>query len=291
MAIILPPNSTGSTLETRTIGGRDRQLVGVGEPIRPVPSRGTSGRIIYKEDGRNVRPGVWNDGLGWVMSDSDITLNGLPSLRLDTGGNSNGGTANPNRTAIISGVVAKRRIHDNYAGRWGVESWFRMTSLNLASNTLLSQSIYNRNGTQAHHFRVWLDPNGNNQPMVGRILDGAATATANGTTPTVSSGAATYTAVVTSTGQNGAGSHTYDPPSGRLDLSGGWHYCKMVVDFATLKYVSLQLDSQVVDLSAYSADVTDSTGFAGMHHSWEFSGGTTSRRYVNIANIVGTLED
>lgn len=291
MTIILPPNSTGTTLETRTLGGRDRQLIGVGEPIRLTPSRGTSGRVIYKEDGRGIRPGVWNDGLGWAMSDCDITLNNLPSIRLDTGGNTNAGAVNPLRTAITSGVVAKRRLHDNYTGKWGVEFWFRMTSLNLTTNSLLSHSIYNRNGTQAHHFRVWLDPNGNNQPMVARILDGSATAAANGGTPTLSSGPATYTSALTSSAQNGAGSHSYDPATGRLDLAGGWHFCKMVVDFATLKYVSLQLDSQVVDLSAYNADVTDTTGFAGMHHSWEFSAGTSTRRYVNIANIIGTLED
>lgn len=259
-------------------------------PHRQTPSRGTTGWIVYTEDGRALVPGLWNDGLGWVGSDCDIQLNGVPSLRLDTGGKSNGGATSPSRTAITAGVVAKRRIHDNYAGRWGVEFWFRMTSLNLTSNALFSHSIYNRNGSQAHHFRVWLDPNGNNQPMVARILNGEATEAANDPTPHNGAGPAVYEAVLTSTLQNGAGSHTYDPATGRLDRAGGWHYCKMVVDFATGKYVSLQLDSNVADLSMYRADVTDTTGFAGMHHSWEFSASTGTRRFVNIAGIVGTLE-
>lgn len=288
MAIQLPPNSTGTVLETRALSGRDRQIVGIGEPIRPAPSRGTSGRVLYGEAFRYIRPGLWNDGVGWVMRDCDIPFNDRPTCRLDTGGQSNGGAANPGRTAITTGVVAKRRIHDGYRGRFGVEAWVRFTSLNLTTNTLLSMSIYNRNGTQAHHGRVWLDPAGNNVPMHGRILDGTAS---NALSGTVGSGTAVYADVVTSVSQNGAGSHTYDPPSGRLDLVGGWHFVKLVVDFVTLKYVSLQLDAEVVDVSTYNMDVTDTTGFAGMHHSFEFSAGTTTRRFVNVANMIGTVEE
>jgi hypothetical protein len=290
MAIQLPPNSpVGPVLETRTYDGAERQVVAVGEPLRQAPTRAYGKRVLYVEDFRAVQPGLWNDGVGWAARDCDIMFNGRPTLRLDTGGQSNGGATNPNRTAITSGVVMKRRLHDGYRHRFGVEVWFRMTSLNLTSNTLFSLSIYNRNGTQAHHGRLWLDPNGNNQPMVGRILDGAAT---NALSGAVSSGTAVYTAVTTSVLQNGAGSHAWDVPSGRLDRAGGWHWVKMVVDFATNKYVSVQLDGEAaVDLSGYSLDVTDTTGFAGMHHSLEFSASTATRRFVNVANMIGTLED
>lgn len=289
MAIQLPPNSTGTVLDTRTYSGADRQIVAVGEPVRSAPTRAVGRRILYVEDFCAVMPGLWNDGVGWAARDTDILFNGKPTLRLDTGGQVNGTQPNPLRTAITSGVVVKRRIHDGYRHRFGVEGWFRMSSLNLTSNTLFSMSIYNRNGTQAHHGRVWLDPNGNNQPLVARILDGAATNAVSGTN---SAGAATYTAVSTSVLQNGAGSHTYDVPSGRLDRAGGWHWVKLVVDFATLKYVSVQLDGEsVVDLSSYSLDVTDTTGFAGMHHSFEFSASTSTRRFVNVANMIGTVED
>lgn len=290
MAVQLPPNSTGSIVDTRTTSlGKERELVGVVEPPRPAPTRTAGGHVIYVEDFRAIQPGLWNDGVGWSARDCDIMLNGKPTLRIDTGGNSNGGATNPGRTAITTGVVTKRRILDGYRHKFGVEFWFRLTGLNLTSNALFSASIYNRNGTQAHHGRVWLDPNGNNQPLVARILDGAASNTLSGTN---GSGTAVYTAVVTSVLQNGGGTHNYDLPSGRLDRAGGWHWCKLVVDFVNLKYVSIQLDGEsVIDLSAYSLDVTDTTGFAGMHHSFEFSASTTTRRFLNVANMIGTLED
>lgn len=286
----LPLNSTGAIVDTRTTpAGKERELVGVVEPLRPAPTRSSTGQVLYVEDFRAVEPGMWNDGVGWSARDCDIMLNGRPTLRLDTGGNSNGGPANPGRTAITTGVVTKRRIHDGYRHRFGMEFWFRMTSLNLTSNVLFSASIYNRNGTQAHHGRVWLDPNGNNVPMVARILDGAAS---NALSGTVGAGTAVYTAAVTSVNQNGAGTHTWDVPSGRLDRAGGWHWCKLVVDFVTLRYVSIQLDGEApVDLSGYLLDITDTTGFAGMHHSFEFSASTGTRRFVNVANVIGTLED
>lgn len=287
--IQLPPNSTGSFIDTRTEAGKERQIIGVGEPVRSAPTRATGQRILYVEDFCAVQPGLWNDGVGWAGSDFDITFNGKPTLRIDTGGNSNGGATSPSRTAITSGVVVKRRIHDGYRHRFGMEFWFRMTSLNLTSNTLFSASIYNRDGASAHHGRVWLDPNGNNQPLVARILDGAATNTLSGTN---GASAAVYTVASTSVSQNGAGSHTYDVPSGRLDRAGGWHWCKLVVDFTSLKYVSIQLDGETaVDLSAYNLDVTTTSGFAGMHHSFEFSASTSTRRYVNVANVIGTVED
>jgi hypothetical protein len=288
MTIQLPPNSTGTVIESATYGTADRQIVAVREPVRDVPTRATGKRLLNVEDFCAIQPGFWNDGLGWAGRDCDIMFNGKPSLRLDTNAQS-ASNSNPNRTAITSGVVTKRRIHDGYRHKFGMEMWFRMSSLNLTSNTFLSMSVYNRNGAQATHGRVWLDPNGNNQPMVARILDGAATAAISGTT---SSGTAVYTAVSTSVLQNGAGSHTYDVPSGRLDRAGGWHWVKLVVDFVTGKYVSIQFDGEnVVDLSAYNLDVTDSTGFAGMHHSVEFSATTATRRFVNVANVIGTIED
>lgn len=262
-------------------------MIAVGEPLRPAPTRGRSGRILLVEDFSSVLPGIWNDGVGFVESDCDITFGGLPTLLLDTNGQSTGAMTNPGRTAATSGVVIKRRIHDGYRSIVGVEAWFRLTSLNNTSNSKLSMSIYNRDGTNAHHFRVWLDPNGNNTPMHGRILDGLATNTVSGTN---GSGAATYADVITSVSQNGGGSHLYDLPSGREDRAGGWHYAKMVVNFATLRYVSLQLDAETVDISGYLADITASTGMAGMHMSFEFSGQTTTPRYINIANMVATLE-
>lgn len=258
-------------------------------PTRSAPMRSTGGTLLYVEDFAAVQPGVWNDGLGSASRDCDIMFDGKPTLRLDPQGQTNGSATNPGRTANTGGVVVKRRIHDGFRHRFGMEFWFRFSSINLTSNTLLSASIYNRDGTNAYHARIWLDPNGNNQPMLAKVLDGAATNTASGTNP---AGAATYTSVSTSVVQNGAGSHTFEPKSGRLDRAGGWHWCKFVVDFVTLKYVSIQLDGEaLVDLSGYNIDTTTSAGFAGMHHSFEFSASTsTAPRFISIANMVGTLE-
>lgn len=251
-------------------------------------SRFASGNVIFVEDFRSPAVSFWNDGVGSSTRDCDITFAGLPSLRLDAQGNTNGGATNPGRTAITTGVVAKRRIHDGFTGRFGVECWFRLTSLNLTSNTMISMSLYNRDGTNAYHSRVWLNPNGNNQPMLAQILDGAATNALSGTN---GSGTAVYTTVATSVLQNGGGSHTFDPPTGRLDRAGGWHYCKMICDMVNKKYVSLQIDGQApVDLSAYQMDTTTSTGFAGMHFSLEFSASTSTARFANFAQIVGTAE-
>lgn len=48
MSVQLPPNSTGSVIETRTVAGRERQLVALAEPPRPAPTRtgaGLPGRV------------------------------------------------------------------------------------------------------------------------------------------------------------------------------------------------------------------------------------------------------
>lgn len=254
-----------------------------------VYSRYNSGDILFIEDFRTPSIGFWNDALGSATRDTDITLGGLPSLRLDPQGQANAGMTNPGRTAVTAGVVAKRRIHDNFTGNIGMEAWFRFTSKNLTSNTYFSMSIYNRDGTNAYHGRVWLNPNGNNQPMLAQILDGAATAVGGGTNP---SAAATYTTVATSVLQNGAGTHTFDPTTGSLDKVGGWHYIKLVVNMAAKRYVSLKLDSQpVVDLSSYQMDTTTSSGFAGMHFSFEMAATTaTAPRWINVAQVIGTVE-
>lgn len=303
-AIRLPANGGGTTVETRDApDGRARQLVSVVDPMRPLGDRAMSGVPVFVDSFDDILPRIWNDGRGFIEIDDDIVAPVGSALRLETNSQNAGATSNPGRTAVTSGVIAKMRIHDNLAGRWGLSMWFRLTGLNNTSNSKLSMSIYNRTGIdttqtppdipsqEARHFRVWLDPNGNNQSMVARILDGAATAAANSGDPTSPSGTAVYTAAATSWNQNGGGSHLYDVPSRRLDRVGGWHWVKMVVDFSTGRYVSLQLDSMIADISEYEQDVTTSTGFAGMHLSTEYHGNTATNRYVHIAGFRATLED
>jgi hypothetical protein len=205
---------------------------------------------------------------------------GYPTAKLDTCGQTTSAATNPGRTAATAGVVFKRRIQDNFSGVFGLEAWFRFSSTNNTTASYLSMSVYNRDGANAYHSRVWLDPAGNNTPMHGRILDGVASA----------GGTATYADVVTSGNQNGAGSHMYDltATGGRGDKAGGWHYVKLVTDFKAKKYVSLKLDGEpTVDLSSYSMDATATTGAAMMHFSFEYSATTASRRYVHIAQVKG----
>src|SRR5882762_3658583 len=79
-------------------------------------SRLGGGRILFIEDFRSPALGMWNDGVGGVNRDCDIMFAGLPSLRLDPQGNTSGGITNPGRTAVTTGVVVKRRIHDGFTG-------------------------------------------------------------------------------------------------------------------------------------------------------------------------------
>lgn len=249
----------------------------------PVMNRLDSGKLLFIENFRSPAQGAWNDGLGSASRDWNVPFAGLPSIKLDTQGQSSGGATNPGRTANTSGVVFKRRIQDNFTGKFGVACWFRFSSTNLTGNTFFSLSLYNRDGTNAHHGRVWLDLNGNNANMHGRILDGVAS----------SGGTATFADVVTSDLQYGGGSHLWEPISGRLDRAGGWHYAKLIVDIRPTinKYVSLQLDGRLVDCTGYSLDDTASTGAAMMHFSVEFVASTaTVPRYMHIAQLTGTVE-
>jgi hypothetical protein len=247
-------------------------------------ARYPGGEILFIEDFRSPAFGFWNDGVGGMFRDCDVPFGSLPSLRIDTQGQSSGGATSPGRTANTGGVVAKRRIHDGFAGLFGIDMWFRMTSLNLTTNTYFSMSLYNRDGVNAYHGRVWLDPNGNNAPMVARILDGTqsqAQATDVWAAP----------AGTTSVLQNGAGTHTYDAPTGRLDRAGGLHHVKLVMDMANKRYVSLRIDGNPkVDLRTYVMDSTASASFAGMHFSVELVASTSTRRFVNIAQVIGTAE-
>jgi hypothetical protein len=106
--------------------------------------RPSSGRVMFIEDFRPPNPGVWNDGVGSASRDTDIMFSGMPSLRLDPQGQASGGITNPARTAITSGVVVKRRIHDSFSGLFGLEFWFRMTSKNLTSRL--------QNGAGSHTY-------------------------------------------------------------------------------------------------------------------------------------------
>lgn len=245
---------------------------------------GYSAYNIYRSTGSGTEIQV-----AQVTGNGTITYTDLGAT--GTGASPPGTTTaiNPGRTAVTTGIVAKRRIHENFLERIGMEVWFRLTSSNNTSNTYPTLSIYNRDGTSAWHGRIWLRPQGNNLPLDLLILDGAATAAVNAVPLT--GGGAAWRTVDTSLLQNSSGTHLYEPFSGRMDRAGGWHWCKLVVDFSTKMYVSAQIDGRpVVDLSAYQLDMTTTAGFAGMHCSFEYCAGTTTPRYMHTAKWVITKE-
>lgn len=255
--------------------------------------------VLFREDGRAWPPGMWNDGQGDAYRDCDIMFAGMPTYRLHTQNTFTSGKVDPGRTAATTGVVFKRRIQDGFTGVFALEMWFRFTSTgnNGVHNPLFSLSVYNRTGTDAgdgtsmaYHSRLWIDPNGNNQDLVISVLDGAATAAANGANALVGTAPAVWAQVGTSPMQNGAGTHNFDPSagSGRLDRAGGWHYAYLASDLKTKKYVSCRIDGQDnIDLSAYSLDATSTTGAAMMHFSVEYTGSTSTDRFMNIAGVTG----
>jgi hypothetical protein len=240
---------------------------------RAAASRDSKGEILFVEDFRTPVMGMWNDGLGSASRDLEVPFAGLPSVRLDPQGNTVNNT-DPGTSPLTNGVVYKRRIHDSYSGIFGAECWFRWTSSSNNLNIFSSLSVYNRDGANFWMSRLWLDPMGNNVDPHARILksDG------------------TYLDVMTVTGQNGTGSHLYDPTSGQLDKAGGWHYAKLVTDLKNKKYIRAQFDSATVDLTGTDIYTAPSTGFAGMHFSFEYSQKTSTRRFMNIAQFIGTRE-
>lgn len=237
---------------------------------------GYTGYRIYRGTSTGTETLVATVGQVGTYSDTGTAADGVTApLTVPT-------AQNPARTAITTGVVAKRRIHDSFVDTFGVDVWFRLTSTNNTSGAFPSLSLYNRDGTSAWHGRLWFKPQGNNLPLDACILDGAATAAAN--VDPLNGAGAIYRKVDESTIQNSSGSHLYEPSTGRMDQAGGWHWGRLVVNFATKRYVSCQIDGNApVDLSAYSLDKTTSSGFAGWHSSFEYSAATTTRRFMHIA--------
>ena len=219
---------------------------------------GYTGYNVYRSTGSGTE--VLIAQLGNVSAYTDTgtaAISGQTPLGTST-------AANPSRTALLTGVITKRRIHDSFNDQFGISCWFRLTSTNNTSNVFSVLSIYNRDGASAWHGRVWLKPQGNNLPIDVAILDGTATAAAN-VVPLTGTGAV-YRVVDTSTLQNGGGTHVYEPSTGSMDRAGGWHYAKLIVDFTTKKYVSVQIDgNSPVNLSSYTLDRTTTAGFAGLH--------------------------
>jgi len=94
----------------------------------------------------------------------------------------------------------------------------------------------------------------------------------------------------------------YDPINnpGKEDDAGGWHFFRSVTDFSNLVYVSFQFDdviwgagndpssggaSTIAALNGAPVWQAADTGARFMHWSVEFSQKTSTRRYINIADL------
>jgi hypothetical protein len=236
----------------------------------------TESHLLFIENASNPSLGMWNDGTvvannvgsGSVSRDNEVPFGGIPSYRLDcqaaTTSNSDPGT-----TAATSGIVFKRRLQYVVRGIYSVECWFRLTSNNVTgTNTFFSMSIYNRDGTNAHHGRIWLD---------------TATGGAYALKYLNSSGVWTSAATLNINAAN----HLYDLVNSNVDKAGMWSYWKLRYDFNADKYVDALFNDQYIDLSGQGGYVSASNGAQAMHFSVEWAQKTATRRYMNVAQMIG----
>ena len=71
-----------------------------------VPGRGSSGRVIFREDFSRGILGMFNDGSGGASTDWDVLFNGEPTARLDPQNNSSTGTATGGNQQLTLGGSA-----------------------------------------------------------------------------------------------------------------------------------------------------------------------------------------
>jgi len=235
----------------------------------------------------------------WTVTFSGVGLAGLPGAPGTSVTTANQGTAvmaacnpNPNGTGspLTSGVVAKRRICDQFSGRFGHAVWLRPTSKSAATSftSVVCVSLYNRNGTAAVLGRMMIQTAVGMNPSPGWNNDNQLLWYVTPGTP-VGFKWVPF-AFLTRAAFN---QHSYDPAAGSWDAAGGWHYAKIVCDFATGQYVSIQFNEQVYTSMAgvpmYS--ITPDSGAKMMHFSVELAmAQSATRRYWNTARWVGTVE-
>jgi hypothetical protein len=240
---------------------------------------------------------MFNDGSGSAARDNTVTFtNGNPSLRLDPQGVINS-LGSPSSGPATNGVIVKRRISNLIKGTYAWDGWVRWTAQNNTVNVYTTVSNYNRNGVNAFYSRIWLDtttgssgasnPDGSGLPYVNlQYLNSSATWTQFGT----------YNQRVAD--------HLWDPINnpGKLDNAGIWHYFRLVTDFTGEKYVSFQLNDIIWNSSTFvtptNGGATQASNLGGqtfysaadtgarvMHFSVEFSQGSSTRRFMNIAQL------
>lgn len=236
----------------------------------------TGSTVLFNENGTAPSLGMWNDGTvvtnnvgaGSVSRDWEIPFSGLPSLRLDCQGQTTP-NSDPSTTPATAGIVVKRRLMWLVKGIYSAECWFRLTSNNSSgSNAFFSMSVYNRDGTNAHTSRLWLD-----------------TTTAGSYALKYLNSSGVWTAIATV--NLAAATHLYDLPNSAPDKAGMWLYWRLRYDFNQDQYVDAILNDQYYDLRGQGGYISASTGAQAMHFSVEYSQKTSTRRYVNVAQMIG----
>jgi len=243
----------------------------------------TQSTVLFKEDGTSPSLGMWNDGTvisnnvgaGSTSRDWEVPFGNLPSIRLDCQGNTTS-NSDPSTTVATAGIVFKRRLANLVRGITSVECFFRFTSNNsVGSNAFFSMSHYNRDGTNAHHGRLWLDTTTAGAYVLKYLSSGGvwtACPTTNGVSSTLNLSLAT---------------HLYDLPNSNGDKAGGWLWWRLRYDFNNDQYVDATLNDMYFDLRGLGGFVSASSGAQMLHFSVEYSQKTSTRRFVNIAQLIG----
>jgi hypothetical protein len=236
----------------------------------------------------------------WVVTFSGVKILAIPGTPNTTVTTQNIGTAtmacgnpNPNPTGNAqptASVVFKRRINDQFSGKFGHELWWKPTSKSTVTSATSSfcHRLYNRDGYSGYAGSIYP------QSAVGMtrqvwsndfMLLWASTGTG--------SGGSNCTWIPLGFHQGAFAQHAWDPVGGSWDRAGCWNYSKIILDMSAHAWVSYQFN-ETLYTSIAGTPVYQSTGDTGakiMHFSVEAGMAQSSaRRFFNVAHIVGTAE-
>lgn len=236
----------------------------------------------------------------WTVTFSGVNLLLLPGAPDTTVTTQNIGTAtmvvnqpNPNPGGNTNGTNFKRRIDDLYTGKYGSAAWVRATSHQaaLVSSSMLSMSLYNRDGTNFTATRLFWQVNIGMNPAGGWNNDNQLLWYLDNAAPFGGQQRWVPFAFSNTASMN---QHFWDPvgPGGSgWDRSGCWSYGKIIADFAALQYVSIQVNGTVyTSMAGRPMYVTPDSTAKSMHFSVEAGQSTATRRFWHVAKLTGTAE-
>ena len=134
----------------------------------------------------------------------------------------------------------------------------------MGGNNFVTSSIYSRDGTNSDFYRFWADEIGD-----------ALKVNNNGTWDSLEA-------------FDVYSDHNFEPDTGNFDQAGNWQYVRFAVNMVDKKYIELQYNDKIYDLSSKIPATVAQAGLAkALHFSFEFAYSTDSavRRYYNIAGV------